>query len=138
MAKSICRFASVLRCQTGTASGRPVKAVQVGGPLGAYFPPALFDTPFGYEEFAGQEGLVGHAGIVVFDDTQGWLPEAPETRTGPVREGLEFVGLLPDSSQQALVKRVIGVGGDGRSRRRIRRAPDAGGECIRHGRGRER
>lgn len=53
----------------GTASGRPVKAVQVGGPLGAYFPPGLFDIPFGYEEFAGKDGLVGHAGIVVFDDT---------------------------------------------------------------------
>ncbi|WP_134724570.1 formate dehydrogenase beta subunit [Paracoccus luteus] len=53
----------------GTGSGRPVKAVQVGGPLGAYFPPSLFDTPFGYEEFAGKDGLVGHAGIVVFDDT---------------------------------------------------------------------
>ena len=57
----------------GTASGRPVKAVQVGGPLGAYFPRALFDTPFGYEEFAGKEGLVGHAGIVVFDDTADML-----------------------------------------------------------------
>ncbi len=52
----------------GTASGRPVKAVQVGGPLGAYFAPAKFDTPFGYEEFDGQGGLIGHAGIVVFDD----------------------------------------------------------------------
>ena len=53
----------------GTASGRPVKAVQVGGPLGAYFPPEKFDTPFGYEEFDGQGGLIGHAGVVVFDDT---------------------------------------------------------------------
>jgi formate dehydrogenase iron-sulfur subunit len=53
----------------GTASGRPVKAVQVGGPLGAYFAPAKFDTPFGYEEFDGAGGLIGHAGIVVFDDT---------------------------------------------------------------------
>ena len=53
----------------GTASGRPVKAVQVGGPLGAYFAPHQFDTPFGYEEFDGQGGLIGHAGIVVFDDT---------------------------------------------------------------------
>ena len=52
----------------GTASGRPVKAVQVGGPLGAYFPRALFDTPFGYEEFAGKEGLIGHAGLTLFDD----------------------------------------------------------------------
>jgi formate dehydrogenase iron-sulfur subunit len=53
----------------GTASGRAVKAVQVGGPLGAYFPAAKFDTPFGYEDFDGQGGLIGHAGVVVFDDT---------------------------------------------------------------------
>ncbi len=53
----------------GTASGRPVRAVQVGGPLGAYFPPALFDTPFDYESFAARDGLIGHGGIVVFDDT---------------------------------------------------------------------
>ncbi len=53
----------------GTASGRPVKAVQVGGPLGAYFPATKFGTPFGYEEFDGQGGLIGHAGVVVFDDT---------------------------------------------------------------------
>jgi formate dehydrogenase iron-sulfur subunit len=43
--------------------------VQVGGPLGAYFPPALFDTPFDYEAFAARDGLIGHGGIVVFDDT---------------------------------------------------------------------
>ena len=53
----------------GTASGRPVKAVQVGGPLGAYFPPALFDTVFDYEAFAARDGLIGHAGVTVFDDT---------------------------------------------------------------------
>ena len=53
----------------GCFTGRPVKAVQVGGPLGAYFPPALFDTPFDYEAFAKREGLIGHAGVVVFDDT---------------------------------------------------------------------
>jgi formate dehydrogenase iron-sulfur subunit len=53
----------------GTASGRPVRAVQVGGPLGAYFPRALFDTPFDYEAFAKRDGLIGHGGIVVFDDT---------------------------------------------------------------------
>jgi formate dehydrogenase iron-sulfur subunit len=53
----------------GTASGRPVRAVQVGGPLGAYFPRALFDTPFDYEAFAKADGLIGHGGIVVFDDT---------------------------------------------------------------------
>ncbi|MDB5366491.1 MAG: formate dehydrogenase beta subunit, partial [Rhodospirillales bacterium] len=53
----------------GTASGRPVRAVQVGGPLGAYFPRALFDTPFDYEAFAARDGLIGHGGVVVFDDT---------------------------------------------------------------------
>ncbi|MFA9231054.1 MAG: formate dehydrogenase beta subunit [Microgenomates group bacterium] len=60
----------------GTASGRPVKAVQVGGPLGAYFPRALFDTPFGYEEFAGKDGLIGHAGLTVFDDSADMLKQA--------------------------------------------------------------
>jgi formate dehydrogenase iron-sulfur subunit len=60
----------------GTASGRPVKAVQVGGPLGAYFPRALFDTPFGYEEFSGQGGLIGHAGLTVFDDSADMLRQA--------------------------------------------------------------
>ena len=53
----------------GTLSGRPVRAVQVGGPLGAYFPRALFDTPFDYEAFAARDGLIGHGGVVVFDDT---------------------------------------------------------------------
>ena len=53
----------------GTATGRPVKAAQIGGPLGAYFPRTLFDTPLDYEAFAAREGLVGHGGIVVFDDT---------------------------------------------------------------------
>ncbi|TDK41347.1 formate dehydrogenase beta subunit [Antarcticimicrobium luteum] len=60
----------------GTASGRPVKAVQVGGPLGAYFAPSQFDTPFGYEEFDGAGGLIGHAGVVVFDDTADMLKMA--------------------------------------------------------------
>lgn len=60
----------------GTASGRPVKAVQVGGPLGAYFPPALFDTVFDYEAFASRDGLIGHAGIVVFDDSVDMLKQA--------------------------------------------------------------
>ncbi len=60
----------------GTLSGRPVKAVQVGGPLGAYFPPSLFDTIFDYEAFAARDGLIGHAGIVVFDDTADMLKQA--------------------------------------------------------------
>ena len=53
----------------GTFTGRPVRAVQVGGPLGAYFPRELFDTPFDYESFAARDGLIGHGGIVVFDDS---------------------------------------------------------------------
>ena len=53
----------------GTASGRPVKAVQVGGPLGAYHPQSDFRLPFSYEDFAGSGGLVGHAGLVVHDDS---------------------------------------------------------------------
>ncbi len=60
----------------GTASGRPVKAVQVGGPLGAYFPRALFDTAFDYEAFAARDGLIGHAGITVFDDSADMLKQA--------------------------------------------------------------
>jgi formate dehydrogenase iron-sulfur subunit len=53
----------------GTASGRPVRAVQAGGPLGAYFPESLLDTPLDYEAFAEKKGMLGHGGIVVFDDT---------------------------------------------------------------------
>jgi formate dehydrogenase iron-sulfur subunit len=53
----------------GTASGRPVRAVQCGGPLGAYFPAGLFDTPYDYEAFAARDGLIGHGGVVVFDDS---------------------------------------------------------------------
>ncbi|MGQ3071980.1 MAG: formate dehydrogenase beta subunit [Ferrovibrionaceae bacterium] len=53
----------------GTLTGRPVRAVQCGGPLGAYFSRALFGTPYDYEAFAAADGLIGHGGIVVFDDT---------------------------------------------------------------------
>ena len=53
----------------GTASGRPVKAVQVGGPLGAYHPPSEFGLPFDYEAFGEADGLIGHAGLTVFDDS---------------------------------------------------------------------
>jgi len=52
----------------GTASGRPFRAVQVGGPLGAYFPESLLDTPLDYEAFAAVKGMLGHGGVVVFDD----------------------------------------------------------------------
>jgi signal peptidase I len=53
--------------------------------------------------------------VVVFRDTKGWLPAAPEKTEGPftwVQDGLTFVGLLPDNSEQHLVKRVIGLPGD--------------------------
>ncbi|MEO8099173.1 MAG: NADH-quinone oxidoreductase subunit NuoF [Acidobacteriota bacterium] len=53
----------------GTRTGKPFRAVQVGGPLGAYFPESLLDTPLDYEAFAAKRGLVGHGGIVVFDET---------------------------------------------------------------------
>jgi formate dehydrogenase iron-sulfur subunit len=53
----------------GTFTGRPVRAVQVGGPLGAYWPAHLFDVPLDYEAFAQHGGMVGHGGVVVFDDT---------------------------------------------------------------------
>jgi formate dehydrogenase iron-sulfur subunit len=60
----------------GTASGRPVKAVQVGGPLGAYIHPDSFHLPFDYEAFARADGLIGHGGIVVFDDSADMLAQA--------------------------------------------------------------
>ena len=50
--------------------------MQVGGPLGAYFPPEKFDTIFDYESFTDADGLIGHAGIVVFDDTVDMLKQA--------------------------------------------------------------
>lgn len=53
----------------GSGSGRPVRCVQVGGPLGAYHPPSQFDTPFDYEAFTRVDGLIGHGGLVVFDET---------------------------------------------------------------------
>lgn len=53
----------------GTASGRPVRAVQVGGPLGAYLPTDAFHLPLDYEAFAAAGAMVGHGGVVVFDDT---------------------------------------------------------------------
>jgi formate dehydrogenase iron-sulfur subunit len=52
----------------GTATGRPVRAVQIGGPLGAYLPPAQFDTVIDYEALSARGALLGHGGVVVFDD----------------------------------------------------------------------
>jgi formate dehydrogenase iron-sulfur subunit len=53
----------------GTISGRPIRAVQVGGPLGAYVPPKDFDLPLDYEAFTARGAMVGHGGVVVFDDS---------------------------------------------------------------------
>ncbi len=53
----------------GSASGRPIRAVQVGGPLGAYIPEHHFDTPLGYEELGTIDAMLGHGGVVVFDET---------------------------------------------------------------------
>ncbi|MDJ0321786.1 signal peptidase I [Pseudarthrobacter sp. PS3-L1] len=59
---------------------------------------------------------LSHGDVVVFRDTKGWLPAAPDKAAagplGAIQEGLAFVGLLPDTSQQHLVKRVIGLPGD--------------------------
>lgn len=53
----------------GSASGRPIRAVQVGGPLGSYLPESQFDTPLDYEAFTNIWAVLGHGGIVAFDDT---------------------------------------------------------------------
>jgi formate dehydrogenase iron-sulfur subunit len=60
----------------GTASGRPVKAVQVGGPLGAYLAADELDTPMDYEAFIEIGAMIGHGGIVVFDDTANMAKQA--------------------------------------------------------------
>lgn len=57
------------RYADGTYSGKPIRAVQVGGPLGAYLPESQWDTPLGYEPFAAIGAMLGHGGIVAFDDT---------------------------------------------------------------------
>jgi formate dehydrogenase iron-sulfur subunit len=53
----------------GTATGRPIRAVQAGGPLGAYLHASQFDTPMDYEAFAAIGAMIGHGGLVVFDDS---------------------------------------------------------------------
>jgi formate dehydrogenase iron-sulfur subunit len=60
----------------GTASGRPVKAVQIGGPLGAYLTAEQLDTPLDYEAFTDIGAMIGHGGIVVFDDTANMAQQA--------------------------------------------------------------
>ncbi|MEP7043149.1 MAG: NADH-quinone oxidoreductase subunit NuoF [Dokdonella sp.] len=60
----------------GSYSGRPIRAVQVGGPLGAYMPESQFDSVLDYEAFAAIGAMVGHGGIVAFDDTVDMLEQA--------------------------------------------------------------
>jgi len=69
----------------GTASGRPVRAIQVGGPLGAYLPESQWDTPLDYESFADADAMLGHGGVVVFDDSVDMLQQA--------RTAMEFCAL---------------------------------------------
>ncbi|MBA6328298.1 formate dehydrogenase [Colwellia sp. MB02u-6] len=60
----------------GTASNRPIKAIQVGGPLGAYLPSHKLDIPLDYEAFSKASAVLGHGGIVVFDDSVDMLEQA--------------------------------------------------------------
>jgi formate dehydrogenase iron-sulfur subunit len=60
----------------GTRSGRPIRALQVGGPLGAYVPARQLSVRAGYESMAAEEAMLGHGGIVVFDDTVDMLEQA--------------------------------------------------------------
>ena len=92
----------------GTSSGRPVRAIQVGGPLGSYLPDALWETPLDYEAFIEAGGMLGHGGVVVFDDTVDMAQQArfamefcsvescgkcTPCRVGPVR-GMEVIDRL--------------------------------------------
>jgi len=69
----------------GSLSGRPIRAVQVGGPLGAYLPESQFDTLVDYEAFAAIQGMLGHGGLVVFDDSVDMAAQA--------RYAMEFCAL---------------------------------------------
>ena len=60
----------------GTHSGRPIRAIQVGGPLGAFLPESQWDTPMDYEAFAAIKAMIGHGGIVVFDDSADMAAQA--------------------------------------------------------------
>lgn len=60
----------------GTFSGRPIRAIQMGGPLGAFLPESQWDTPLDYEAFAALKAMIGHGGVVVFDDTADMAAQA--------------------------------------------------------------
>lgn len=98
----------------GTRSGRPVRAVQIGGPLGAYLPPSLFDLPMDYETMLANGAGVGHGGIVVFDDSVDLLAQAryafefcveescgkcTPCRIGSVR-GVEIIDRIRDGAER--------------------------------------
>ena len=103
----------------GTRSGRPLKAAQVGGPLGAYVAGDQLDLPMDYEAFAEAGAMIGHGGIVVFDDTMtrrhgasrwssrpGVLRQCTPCRIGSVRGvGSSTGSVAPDadSRHQAFV-----------------------------------
>jgi len=99
----------------GTHSGRPLRAVQVGGPLGAYFPESLLDTQLDYEEFAKAGGMLGHGGVVVFDDSVDMAKQArfsmefcavescgkcTPCRIGSVR-GMEVIDKIVEAANEA-------------------------------------
>lgn len=69
----------------GSASGRPLRAVQVGGPLGAYLPESQWNIPMDYESYAAQGAMIGHGGLVAFDDTVNLL--------GMARYAMEFCAI---------------------------------------------
>jgi formate dehydrogenase iron-sulfur subunit len=69
----------------GTRSGRPVRAIQIGGPLGAYLPASQLSIPMDYEALAAAEAMLGHGGVVVFDDTV--------DMAGQARFAMEFCAL---------------------------------------------
>ena len=105
----------------GTQTGKPVRAVQIGGPLGAYLPPSLFDLPMDYETMLANGAGVGHGGVVVFDDTVDLLEQAryafefcaeescgkcTPCRVGAVR-GVEVMDRLRDGKEPEAQKEII-------------------------------
>ncbi len=109
----------------GTRSGKPIKAVQIGGPLGAYLPPALFDTKLAYEAMTAIGAGVGHGGIIVFNEDTDMRAQAryafafcahescgkcTPCRIGAVR-GAEL--LAKDAPDMALVEDLCAVMADG-------------------------
>ena len=112
----------------GSASGRPIRTVQVGGPLGAYIPEKDFDTPLDYEAFTAIGALVGHGGIVAFDDT------GRHGAHGALRNGILRGGILRQvhSLPHRLDARRRGDGPHHQGRRQARRRHQAARRPVRH------